>query len=216
MPLRTLLPTRPGTDHRRHSSIIPDSPSFSSIGRSPSDARSPGGSLKRLSLSLSPTNEEPFPAFLTHESESLPLERPSTQPSPKRKEGSQSVPGLPITTDLQKDEAQGEGLQDRLSDLPLPRPQRLSLLGMRSASDSRLSSRFRSEANNNAVKEAARMCHLDVLFRTLVLMGLQLPRSSLRHQPPTRCQILRRNPRSGKSSRVLPVHFERAKVSRNQ
>jgi hypothetical protein len=75
------------------------------------------------------------------------------------------MPGLAIPPEQQKDAAApGEGLQDGLGDLPLPRLQRLSLLGMRSASDSRLSSRFRNEAKD-AVKETARTCHYAVWFR---------------------------------------------------
>ncbi|OAP55995.1 hypothetical protein AYL99_10147 [Fonsecaea erecta] len=150
MPLRTLLPSKPasGPPHRRHSSIIEDSPSTSvSSNVPPTRTRSRGSSLKRLSLSLSRTNEEPFPPFLTQDLEGLSTDLPSAQPdepSPQRDlPKSASTPTTRSSTQIEGDGT--NGLRNNLGSGPLPMPQRLSLLGMRHASDPQLSTRFKNE-----------------------------------------------------------------------
>ncbi|KAJ9614196.1 hypothetical protein H2200_002332 [Cladophialophora chaetospira] len=158
MPLRTLLPSAPGLglSHRRHSTIIEDAaPSKPNVTPLP-QTRNRENSFKRLSLSLSRTTEEPFPALLTHEPEQVTPPRPSTQPDAGvgRSEQPKSA-STPTAVSRRTDaELQSSDAQDILSELPLPRPQRLSMLGMRHASDPQLSTRFRKQ-EQKAPKDVA-------------------------------------------------------------
>ncbi len=157
MPVRTLQPSVPGSGlfYRRHSSIAEEAPSRPTT--TPPLPRTRGNSFKRLSLSLSRTNDEPFPAFLTHEAEELPPQRPSTQPGAAADNVEQPKSASTPTASSSKKNVEGQRSepQDDLGDLPLPRPQRLSLLGMRHASDPQLSTRFRKQ-ERNAPKDVAR------------------------------------------------------------
>ena len=160
MPLRTLLPSRPSTglSHRRHSSIVEDGPSSSSGYVPPIHTRTRGSSLKRLSLSLSRTNDEPFPPFLTREPGESPTDHTSTppNPSPEHNEAPKSA-SIPAAIPTGRDEeGQKNETHDNLSELPRRKPQRLSLLGMRHASDPQLSTRFRKEESKTP-KDVARM-----------------------------------------------------------
>ena len=158
MPLRTLLPSAPGLglSHRRHSSIVEDAPSMPTITPL-SHPRTRGNSLKRLSLSLSRTSEEPFPVF-AHEPEELPPQRPSTQPDADLDRAEQSKSASTPTAFSRKKEVeeQRNDVPDDLNDLPLPKPHRLSMLGMRHASDPQLSTRFRKQEHKD-LKDVARM-----------------------------------------------------------
>ncbi|KIX97618.1 uncharacterized protein Z520_06396 [Fonsecaea multimorphosa CBS 102226] len=150
MPLRTLLPSKPasGPLHRRHSSIVEDPPSTSASSNGPpTRTRSRGSSLKRLSLSLSRTNEEPFPPFLTQDLEGLPSHQPSVQPDgPSHQPDLPKSASTPITRSSTRIDGEARnGLQNDLDSGPLPMPQRLSLLGLRHASDPQLSTRFKNE-----------------------------------------------------------------------
>jgi hypothetical protein len=160
MPLRTLLPSAPGLglSHRRYSTVDEEAASIPTVTPLPTRARTRGNSLKRLSLTLSRTNEEPFPALLTQEAARVSLSRPATQPGPASKNVEQSnSAGTPTALSNKKDaEVQRKNPHDDLSDLPLPKLNRLSLLGARYASDPQLSSRFRKEERKSPVD--ARTC----------------------------------------------------------
>ncbi|EXJ54108.1 hypothetical protein A1O7_09445 [Cladophialophora yegresii CBS 114405] len=148
MPLRTLLPSAPGLglSHRRHSSIIEDAPATSTSNAPLSRPRTQSNSFKRLSLSLSRTSEDAFPAILTAGPEELPRQRPSTQPT-----AAPEHVQLPKSTSTPAASSEAEDREDQgndIGDLPLPAPQRLSQLGMRHASDPQLSTRFRNEEHN--------------------------------------------------------------------
>ena len=163
MPLRILLPSNPGSNlsHRRHSSIVEGSPSASMSYVAPTCTRSRGSSLKRLSLSLSPTNEEPFPPLLPHETEPPSARRTSTQPDvSSNQEGAQKSASSPTDSPTRKnEEGQRNETFDDLSELPPFRPQGRPLLGLRHASDPQLSSRYR-RGDVNEPKKAPRTCPL--------------------------------------------------------
>ncbi|KAJ4551408.1 hypothetical protein HRR78_004085 [Exophiala dermatitidis] len=145
MPLRTLLSKAgPRSAHRRHSSIIEDAGEDSESN--PSPARSRGNSMKRLSLGLSRTNEDTFAPFFTHEPgeaqsrlDSLRDDKnPEPSAPPKSADTPAAVPMPPPEKMQVPRTSSGPG-----GDGTLLKPQRMSLLGMRHASDSQLSTRFR-------------------------------------------------------------------------
>lgn len=161
MPLRTLLPSMPGSglSHRRHSSIVEDGPSIDNPDILPTRPRTRGNSLKRLSLSLSRSSEEAFPPFLTHApDEVFPQQPPSLleATTSDRPEQPKSA-SIPLPASIQKDvEEQRNGFHNDFNgDLPLPKLQRLSLLSTKHASDPQLSSRFKKE-EHIAPKDVAR------------------------------------------------------------
>ncbi|OAL29827.1 hypothetical protein AYO20_09020 [Fonsecaea nubica] len=150
MPLRTLLPSKPtsGPSHRRHGSIVEDPPSTSASSNVPSTrTHSRGSSLKRLSLSLSRTNDEPFPPFLTQDLEGLPGHQPPNQPHvPSYQTDPPKSASTPATRSPTQIEGDGRnGMQNDLGFGLKSMPQRLSLLGLRHASDPQLSTRFKKE-----------------------------------------------------------------------
>ncbi|ETI19568.1 hypothetical protein G647_09402 [Cladophialophora carrionii CBS 160.54] len=152
MPLRTLLPSAPGLglSHRRHSSIVEDAPATSTSNAPLSRTRTQSNSLKRLSLSLSRTSDEPFPPLLTAGPEEPPRQRPSTQPgaAPEHVRLLHGTGNPAASLNEEDREEQRNAVEDDRGDLPLSAPQRLSQLGMRHASDPQLSTRFRNEEHN--------------------------------------------------------------------
>lgn len=147
MPLRTLL-SKPasGSFHHGHSSIIEEPPPATSDGSLP-PGHSRGDSIKRLSLSLSRTDEDAFPSFLTHEPEEIQSRRNSTQPDRASDlPGQSKSASTPAIAPKERSEPQQPNvLHDVLGDIPLPNPQRFSLLGLRHASDPQLSTRFKTD-----------------------------------------------------------------------
>jgi hypothetical protein len=217
MPLRTLLPSAPGLglSHRRHSSIVEDAPSPSTLHAPLARTRTRGNSLKRLSLSLSRTNEEPFPAFLTAEADRLPRQRPSTQPgaAPEPVQLPKDVGGSTASLDEKDGEEQRNGPQDELGDLPLPTRQRLSLLGMRHASDPQLSTRYRSE-EPHAPRDVARMYSYQADIVVLAKVPhVQPPKSLLPHPQQTRWTSLRKDHPNANCSPEPRAPSERARAS---
>ncbi|EXJ92986.1 hypothetical protein A1O3_01542 [Capronia epimyces CBS 606.96] len=148
MPLRTLLSKAgPRAAHRRHSSIIEDATEDSESSTPP--GRSRGDSMKRLSLGLSRTNEEDtFHAFFTHEPAEIQPRLNSLQAdeaSQPSEPPSTANPAIAVSR-VQSEYSQPPGLSSGLDgDGTLLKPQRFSLLGMRHASDSQLSTRFRKQ-----------------------------------------------------------------------
>lgn len=116
--------------------------------------------MKRLSLGLSRTNEDTFNPFPTHDPKEMLSEEGAApnglvaddQPRPK------TVSTHALTT-MDPDEPEKEDpVKHGFGDLPLPRPQRFSLLGFRHASDPQLFTRFRQEQEERTPpKETARM-----------------------------------------------------------
>ena len=163
MPLRTLLPSSQGLGltHRRHSTIEEDGPPVANPAPPLVRSRTRGSSLRRLSLTLSRTNEETFPSFLKQDPAVTP-QRPSTQPAPAPDPTEPSKNPLPPQISLSKkgEEEQRTNFSDDPNELPLPKPQRLSLLATRYASDPQLSSRFKQEDQKRSPVAVARMCSL--------------------------------------------------------
>ncbi|EXJ91152.1 hypothetical protein A1O1_04261 [Capronia coronata CBS 617.96] len=147
MSLRTLLSKAgPRTAHRRHSSILEDANEDSESTMA--GAHSRGDSLKRLSLGLSRTNEEPFQPFFTHEPE-------ETNPRPISPQGGEASDHLAGSKSASTPAAisrarvapsRAPRTSDGLDgDALALKPQRFPLLGTRHASDSQLSMRFRKQ-----------------------------------------------------------------------
>lgn len=149
MSLRTLL-SRPvtATTHRRHSSIIEDA----SQEGSPVGGRGRADSMQRLSLGFTRSNEETFNPFITYEPDQM-----LTGKEPQQHDGlsaehstlpkSVSTPAALTLTHKNQSE-QEQALNRDLDDLPLPRPQRFSILGFRHASDPQLFTRFRKDEDD--------------------------------------------------------------------
>jgi len=150
------------TRHRRHSSVISQSP------RSPQGSVSSGharqSSMKRLSLGLYRSNDDTFSPFMTDEPEDLIPEPGSSQPD--RKSTSHETGDTPSEPTTTHGPSQIPPEQEHLSDitedhlpLPPPNPKRFSILGFRHASDPQLSIRFRKEeptipGNNNPARKS--------------------------------------------------------------
>jgi hypothetical protein len=102
--------------------------------------------MKRLSLGFSQSNEEPFNPFQAQESgetqseKCSPTDVLSSGHSPLPKSVSTPVALIPTNT---HQSAQAQKMDDETDELPLPKPQRFSILGFRHASDPQLSSRFK-------------------------------------------------------------------------
>lgn len=159
MALRSLLPKHGSSAPYQKSNINDDGPPPSASVLAP--GRSRGNSIKRLSLGLSRTNEDMFPPFLMHEPEQLRSRENSIKPEEysDRSEQPKSA-STPAAMSTQHGEPQqANGVKDSLGDLPLPKPQRFSILGFRHASDPQLSSRFKNEdiTTSTAVKDTVRM-----------------------------------------------------------
>lgn len=141
MSLRTLL-SRPVTaaPHRRHSSIIEDGSQEGSLVDGP---------MQRLSLGFTRSNEETFNPFMTFEPGQLLTQKESQQhngPSTEHSALPKSVSTPATVTSLPKYQSEQEQvLNSDLDELPLPKPQRFSILGFRHASDPQLFTRFRKD-----------------------------------------------------------------------
>lgn len=113
--------------------------------------------MKRLSLGLSYSNDSPFSPFLSDEPEDLFTERASLRAHRQSipHEADHVKPESAVATQPSQIPEQKETLPPSTEDpltLPLPRPQRFSILGFRHASDPQLSTRFRNQestASNN-------------------------------------------------------------------
>ncbi|KIX03985.1 uncharacterized protein Z518_07538 [Rhinocladiella mackenziei CBS 650.93] len=146
MPLKILLSkSGPGPTRRRHSSIVEDTPRPSDLTLSL--ARSRADSMKRPRLGLSRTNEGTCPSVLTHEPEEIQSRRSSSHGDAYTETPEQSKSAsTPAAMYADKSEPRNLKLADEdPADLPLPRPQRFSLLGFRYASDPQLSTRFKKD-----------------------------------------------------------------------
>ena len=141
MPLRTLL-SRPATagPHRRHSSIVEDAAQEGLPSRGRAD------SMKRLSLGFSRSNEETFNPFKAQESGETQSEKysPTDALSSEHSALPKSVSTTAALTSKNNNQsAQAQNMDAEPDELPLPRPQRFSILGFRHASDPQLSTRFK-------------------------------------------------------------------------
>lgn len=114
--------------------------------------------MKRLSLGLSRTNEEPFHQFFSHEPGEIQSRPNSPQADavPESTQASESANTMPVGAAVRDKPSQAPKTSDgRDGDGTLLKPQRFSLLGMRHASDSQLATRFRKQ-DSVALQDAAR------------------------------------------------------------
>ncbi|KIW14165.1 hypothetical protein PV08_06946 [Exophiala spinifera] len=146
MSLRTLL-SRPVTaaPHRRHSSIIDDASQEGGLV----EGRIRADSMQRLSLGFTRSHEETLNPFMAYEpdptlSRKEPEQHNGLSAAPSALPKSVSTPTT-MTSTLKDQSEQEQGVKIDLEDLPLPKPQRLSVLGFRHASDPQLFTRFRKD-----------------------------------------------------------------------
>lgn len=158
MALKAFL-SNPAEDirHRRHSTVLDQTPTSPTSSHSVSSNHARQSSMKRLSLGLSHSGDSPFSPFLSDEPEDSSSGRASMQ-AHRQSSSHETADAIsePVmasqSSQIPQQEDSLSNVTEDLLDLPLPKPQRFSILGFRHASDPQLSTRFRSQeptASNN-------------------------------------------------------------------